>query len=98
MKINLKFVRKQEPVQTGLQVHTHMLVGWCSCAEVSHEVWNCVDDKSNGKMVSGQSELSSWAGDYCPKGPISECERKCTRTFLPQEQIPFCLARCPGKV
>ena len=27
MKINLKFGTKKEPVQTGLQVHTHMLVG-----------------------------------------------------------------------
>ena len=27
MKINLKFGTKQKPVQTGLQVHTHMLAG-----------------------------------------------------------------------
>ncbi len=27
MKINLKFSTKQKPVQTGLQVHTHMLAG-----------------------------------------------------------------------
>ena len=27
MKINLKFGTKKEPVQTGLQVHTHMLAG-----------------------------------------------------------------------
>jgi hypothetical protein len=27
MKINLKFGTKKEPVQTGLQVHTHMRAG-----------------------------------------------------------------------
>ena len=33
MKINLKFGQKQKPVQTGLQVHTHMLAGFLNCKD-----------------------------------------------------------------
>ena len=33
MKINLKFGTKKEPVQTGLQVHTHMLAG-SNCEDI----------------------------------------------------------------
>jgi hypothetical protein len=96
MKINLKFGRKQEPVQTGLQVHTHMLVGLCSCPAVDGAGWQCDDDKGNALMVWTVEDMFRWKGQYCTKPVLSECQKKCNRNYQNPQEIPPCLMRCPS--
>ena len=55
MKINLKFGTKKEPVQTGLQVHTHMLAG-SNCEAYCKQIF---------PPIPGLEELSKASVDAC---------------------------------